>query len=162
MTQLVIGIDVGLSGALAAINADGLVGVSEMPTMAKGAGTGRVKREVNAAALAGILKGLCDGQRDEVLIVIERVASMPGQGVASMLSLGDSLGCVRGVVAALGLSLAWVTARQWKRHYGLGADKELARARAIELCPRVNLSRKKDHGLAEAILIARFGWQKLR
>lgn len=162
MTRLMIGIDVGLSGALSLISSAGLVSVADMPTMAKGAGHGRVKREVNAAGLASLLRNWTDGARDEVLVVVERVASMPGQGVASMLSLGDSVGTVRGVIAALGLPLAWVTAREWKRHYGLSADKELARARAIEFWPSIDFSRKKDHGRAESALIARYGWEQLR
>lgn len=162
MPRLVIGVDVGLSGALAALGSGGLVGVADMPVMARGAGAGRVKRQVDPAALAELLTGWADGGRDEVLVVVERVASMPGQGVASMLSLGDSLGCVRGIIAAKRYPLAWVTAREWKARYRLGADKELSRARAIELYPGADLAWKKDHGRAEAILIARYGWEALR
>ncbi|MDO8595931.1 MAG: hypothetical protein Q7R45_04825 [Sulfuricaulis sp.] len=163
MTHLVIGIDIGLSGALAAISASGLVAVIDMPTMAKGKGGGRVKNEVDPAALNRLLRewcGQCGG--DEVLVVIEQVSSMPGQGVAGMFSLGDSKGAVRGVVAARGYATTWVTASAWKRHFGLPPAKELARARAIQLYPEAALGRKKDHGKAEAILIARFGWETLR
>jgi crossover junction endodeoxyribonuclease RuvC len=162
MTTRVIGIDVGLSGAIAAVGEGGLVGCEDIPTMLKGAGGGKVKNEVNPAALSEILRRYCEGHGGDVLVVIEQVGSMPGQGVASMMSLGDSKGCIRGVVAARGLPIEWVSPVKWKKHYGIGADKELARAKAINLYPAASLVRKADHGRAEAILIARYGWDVLR
>lgn len=161
MTQIVIGIDPGLGGALACLSDKNAL-ISDMPTVARGAGTGRVKREVDAAGVAAILRGYTAGMRDDAIVVLERVAAMPGQGVASMLSIGDSLGTVRGVVAALGLPLVWVTSQKWKKHYGLGREKELARARAIQLYPTAELNLHKHHGRAEALLIARWGWEELR
>lgn len=162
MTSLVIGIDPGLSGALSLYGSTGLQAVVDMPTMARGKGAGRVKNEVNPAALNQLLREWVNGHSDDVLVVIERVASMPGQGVASMLSLGDTVGCIRGVVAARGYPVQWVTPQAWKKYYALPADKEYARARAIALHPDADLVRKKDHGRAEAILIARYGWECLR
>lgn len=70
-----------------------------------------------------------------MLVVLERVSSMPGQGVVGVFSLGDSFGCIRGVVAAKGLPLELVTAQAWKKRFGLTADKEQARAKAIQLYP---------------------------
>lgn len=162
MTSRVIGIDVGLSGALALLGESGLIDVQDMPTMLKGAGSGKVKNEVNPAALSEVLRAYADGHADDVLVVIEQVSSMPGQGVASMMSLGDSRGCVRGVVAARGYPIEWLSPVKWKKHYGIGSDKELARAKAINLYPGADLARKCDHGRAEAILIARYGWELLR
>jgi crossover junction endodeoxyribonuclease RuvC len=162
MTRQVIGCDPGLTGALARIDDGKLMEVVEIPTNAKGARTGTVKNEVNAAALSDLLREWSRDWPDDAMFVIERVGAMPGQGIASTMSLGDTIGCIRGVVAARGYPLHWVTPQRWKKHYGLQADKELARARAIELYPGVDLKRKKDHGKAEAILIARYGWEALR
>jgi crossover junction endodeoxyribonuclease RuvC len=49
----------------------------------------------------------------------------------------------------------------WKRHFRLGPDKEDARALALKRFPGVakNLSRKKDAGRAEALLMALW-WQE--
>lgn len=167
MTTLIIGIDPGLSGAMALMGAAGLLAVHDIPVMAKGKGAGKVKNEINAAGLNVLLKEWANGSADDVLVVIERVSSMPGQGVASMMSLGDTVGCIRGVVAARGYPVHWVTPQSWKKHFGLVAGKdvdgkELARAKAIQAYPEADLARKKDHNRAEAILIARYGWDCLR
>jgi crossover junction endodeoxyribonuclease RuvC len=92
------------------------------------------------------------------LAIIERVGAMPGQGVSSMFNFGAAYGTVIGVVAALKIPVHFVTPAKWKKHFGLPADKEAARARALQLWPaRAELfARKKDHGRAEAALIARF------
>ena len=42
----------------------------------------------------------------------------------------------------------------WKRTLGLGKDKEASRLKAIQLFPTADLRRKKDHGRAEALLLA--------
>ena len=47
----------------------------------------------------------------------------------------------------------------WKRALGLGKDKEQARLRAMQLFAGADLRRKKDHGRAEALLLAWYGWQ---
>lgn len=162
MTAYVVGVDPGLTGALALIGQPGLIAVADIPVMAKGAGAGRVKSEVNPAGLAQLLRDWLNGHFDDVMVVIERVSAMPGQGVAGVFSLGDTLGCIRGVACGLRLPIAFVSPQKWKKHYGLPADKELARARAIQLYPEAALSRKKDHGRSEAILLARYGWEVLR
>lgn len=92
------------------------------------------------------------------LAIIERVGAMPGQGVSSMFNFGQAYGAVIGVVAALKVPVHFVTPAKWKKHFGLSADKEQARAKALQLWPaRAELfSRKKDHGRVEAALLARF------
>ena len=133
-----------------------------MPIMAKGAGAGRVKNEVNAADLSALLRQWVSGNPDEVMCVLERVSSMPQQGVAGVFSLGDTMGCIRGVIAARGYPLTYVTPQRWKKYYGLASDKELARAKAIQLYPEADFGRKKDHNRAEAALLGRWGWETLR
>jgi hypothetical protein len=54
----------------------------------------------------------------------------------------------------------------WKRYFELGADKEEAIAKAEELYPSVDLipgqCKKKQDGLAEALLLARYGLEKMK
>jgi crossover junction endodeoxyribonuclease RuvC len=149
---LYLGIDPGLTGALALLNSDGsLHGVEDLPVMARG--KGRVKHEIDPAALARLLR---PHAADIELAVVEQVGSMPGQGVASVFSMGHSLGCIVGVVQALGIPLQLVAPAVWKRRAGISADKNLARSAAIRLWPAAPLDRIKSHGRAEALLLARF------
>lgn len=152
---LIVGIDPGITGALAAVTPNGsLQWVLDMPVRDAGK-KGRKANEVDGAGLARFLR-VHVADIDEVWI--EEVAAMPGQGVSSMFSLGDTRGCIRGVCEALGLSVQRVHPRTWKRSYGLDSDKEAARAYAIRLYPGCEaLDRKKDHGRAESILLARYG-----
>jgi len=154
--MLVVGIDVGLTGAVAIL---GDPPVShEMPTVALSK-TGFVKNTVDTYGLARCLHdyGVLGAP-----VFIERVNAFPGQGVSSMFSLGMSFGAVLGVCAALGLEVHLVEPRAWKKHFRLGPDKEQARGLASRLFPKVDLSRKKDHGRAEALLIARYGQEMTR
>jgi len=155
--RYVIGIDPGLTGALAVLDRvyDGKVVVADMPVMAKGIGK---KMQCNAAELAQL-----PGHYRPAQVWLEQVGAMPGQGVSSMFSFGESFGVIRGVVAALGVPLELVRPAAWKRRFGLlKADKDVARTRAIELYPLLPLSRKKDVGRADALLIARYGLEELR
>ena len=151
----IIGIDPGLTGAVARISIDGAE-VVDLPVMANGKGSSKVKNQVNASELARILDELASP--DGTIVFLERISSMPGQGVASMFSMGDTFGCIRGVCGALWLPTEVVTPQKWKKHFMLGADKEVVRARAIEAFPEQPLGRKKDHNRAEALLIAKYGW----
>lgn len=112
-----------------------------------------VAGQVDAATLAARLEQM----RPDVAI-IERVSAMPRQGVASTFKFGAAFGIIVGVVAALKIPAHFVAPGKWKRHFGLTADKELSRARALQFWPaRSDLfGRKKDHGRAEASLLARY------
>ena len=149
-----IAIDPGITGAVARISQGGAYEVHDLPVMAKGKGSSKVKNQVDPAGLRRLLEPY---YRDWETVCIERIASMPGQGVASMFSMGDTFGCIRGVCAAMGFRVEIITPQSWKKHYKLGKDKEVVRAKAIELFPDAPLSRKKDHNRAEALLIANYG-----
>jgi len=60
------------------------------------------------------------------------------------------------LVAGLVLALPYTPVRSvvWKKTFGLGKDKEQARLRAQQLFPAADLRRKRDHGRAEALLLA--------
>jgi crossover junction endodeoxyribonuclease RuvC len=145
-----IGVDPGLSGAVAIINGDSYF-VYDIPTMLKGSGT--VKYEINA-------KGMADIFRTHVasppMAAIERVNAMPGQGVASVFSLGDSFGSCRAVLACQNIPTLYITPITWKKYYKLTSDKEEARALAIKLFPNAELHLKKHIDRAEALLIANY------
>jgi len=153
--MLIIGIDPGISGAIAAVTPSGrLEWVQDMPVRDAGK-KNRKAHEIDGVALGRMLRvQLVDISE----VWIEEVSAMPGQGVSSMFGLGDSRGCIRGVCEALGLSVQRVHPRKWKKAYALNSDKDASRAHAVRLYPGCEaLQRKKDHGRAEAILLARYG-----
>lgn len=158
-----VGIDPGLTGAWAAIDSAGkVVRIDDIPTMASGGKGAKVQRQVNPAALAADLRSLMsDG--DAVMVALERTSAMPGQGVSSMFSMGDSYGAIRAAVAIKSLPCEHVSPQSWKRAMGLDSDKERCRAKAIQLFPDAAelLARKKDHNRAEALLLAEWLRRKL-
>lgn len=162
--MLIIGIDPGLTGAIAALAPNGLVALLDMPVMARSLGKASVSNQVNAAALAELLQGLAHGfDKNEILVLIERVAGMPKQAMGSTFSLGLTAGLIEGVVAARGYPHELITAPVWKKHFGIRAPKqpalakEQARTLAQRYYPKAELHLVKHHNRAEAILIARYG-----
>jgi len=153
---MIIGIDPGQTGAICKMVDNFVVDLKDMPTCAKLHGKGQ---EINAAELASIIMEMKSGyQRSEV--IIEQVGAMPGNGGTGMFGFGDSFGVIRGVCGALQLPIHRVRPNWWKKKAGLiGKEKDAARTMAIQLHPEVAdmLTRKKDTGRADAILIARFG-----
>jgi crossover junction endodeoxyribonuclease RuvC len=153
VTRFVIGIDPGLSGAIALIRDGAYAEVWDMPTM--GRGTGK-KQQVNSAEVARILR-----ECPPCPAYMELVGSMPGQGVSSMFNFGKAAGAVMGALAALQFPLVEVTPQRWKREFGLGGkDKDIARTYCQQLMPTAPLSLKKHVGRADALLIGLFGWKQ--
>jgi crossover junction endodeoxyribonuclease RuvC len=144
-----IGIDPGLSGAIAMIDHLGYR-VWDIPIMLKGSGS--VKNEINPAGMLDIMRYADFAS----VAALERVNAMPGQGVSSVFSLGDSFGCCRAVLACAYVPTFFVTPSMWKKHYGLTSDKEQARALAIKMFPKAELHLKKHIDRAEALLIAAY------
>ena len=153
-----IGIDPGLGGALGFIAHDlpESPWVVDMPVIAHGQGF--VKRAVDLPALAESLRLLT--VIGDPYATMEAVHAFPGQGSSSMFSLGMSFWGVAGVLAALGISLRLVEPREWKGAYGLDKDKQKSIELANRMFPAIALTRKKDHGRAEALLIAEYGRRK--
>lgn len=148
-----IGIDPGISGAIAIIHDHGGVTFHDMPTVTKLNGKGN---QVDAATLANVLREYAVAD----IAYLEQVGAMPGQGVTSMFSFGDSFGVIRGILAAVGIPYCLVRPQKWKKRAGLsGRDKDAARAVAMNLYPSASsgLSRKKDVGRADALLLAHYG-----
>jgi Holliday junction resolvasome RuvABC endonuclease subunit len=145
----IMGVDPGVSGAVAFLFPDDMDLVAiDLPV---------VDGQVNSVALAMAIFGM-----SPTMAVVEKVHSMPKQGVASTFKFGVAYGTILGIVSALKIPLHLVRPQQWKKEFGLGPDKEQARAMAIRLWPDEDrFAKKKDHGKAEAALIARYGLQIL-
>ncbi|MFZ2125384.1 MAG: hypothetical protein WAV01_02045 [Candidatus Saccharimonadales bacterium] len=158
-----VGIDPGLTGAIAAIDHNGkVVMVKDLTTNLSGGKTAKVKMQISAAALRDDCHELMQ-KYDVVMAAVERVTAMPGQGVAGVFSLGDTYGCIRAVLAVLIVPSEFPTPAVWKRAMSLDSDKERSRAMAIQLFPDSVefFRRKKDHNRAEALLLAEWLRRKM-
>ena len=145
-----IGIHPGLTGAIAKVQG-GNIEVWDMPTLEL-----RNKRFVNAPMLADLISSI---RTPECEVILERVSARPGQGVTSMFSFGTSCGIIQGIIAALHLPLTLVSPQEWRKKMGVPKGKDGSRQRVLELRPDLasRFSRKKDHGRADAVLMALYG-----
>jgi crossover junction endodeoxyribonuclease RuvC len=150
----VIGVDLGLDGAVATIGAGG-VEAAVTPTLA----AGRIgRRHYDAAAMARLLAG-----REVVLAVIEAVGAMPGQGLASTFGFGVGYGLWLGLLAALQIPHQAVTPQAWNKVIlaGTARDKAAAIAFASRRYPALSLlatprSSVAHDGIADAVCLAEY------
>ena len=142
-----VGIDPGITGALAWWNYGTVHQIVDMPVF-DGRVSGRDIKE---------WLGDCWGPD---VVYLEWTHPMPKNGSIASYSLGLNSGIVIGVVQALGIPLERVRPAAWKLAMGLrGKDKSASRGMATELFPEhaAMFRRVKDDGRAEAALIARYG-----
>jgi len=155
--MLIIGIDPGISGAICFFQNGEITDVIDMPSMADGK---KNKRQINSQQVFNeISERIINIPRKEIIVVIEQVSAMPGQGVTSMFNFGQSFGVLKGICSAMQLSMYFVRPAKWKKYYGLiKTEKDASRTKVIEIFPYISskLSKKKDSNKADAILIANF------
>lgn len=145
----VLGIDPGASGALAWIEDDQCVAMKDMPLKDK---------KVDGWQLRYFIEHYGPVE----YVVIEKVHSMPKQGVVSTFKFGMSYGAALGVTQALKLQILDVPPQTWKKYFDLtGKGKEASIDLALEKWPEAKdwLYRKKDHGRADAALMALWGME---
>ena len=173
--MIVIGIDPGITGALALLTSQGLQACVDLPTITRSSKRVRAKggemrdkvtNQVDAGTLGELLRDWTAGyDKNEIMVIIEKCQAMPGkikgsdkaQSSAGTFSLGLSAGLIEGAVATLRLPHQLVHPATWKAHFKVPKGKDAARSMAIRWYPSAPLSKKKDHNRAEAVLLARYG-----
>lgn len=87
--------------------------------------------------------------------VIEKVHSMPKNGVSSMFKFGQSYGFLRGLLVGLRIPFHEVTPQQWQKAMSCMSKgkKNVTKARAQQLWPNI----KFTHATADSMLIAEYG-----
>jgi len=151
--MIIIGVDPGISGAISVIENKKILEVYDTPTMIEGK---KNKKQINGAQVTNIIKERIKNEK-EVIVVVEHVNAMPGQGVTSMFNFGQSFGVIKGICAALNLPIYFVRPTKWKKYFNLiKTNKDASRTKVIEAYPEISnkLHRKKDCNRADAILIA--------
>ena len=151
--MIVVGIDPGISGAIAIITGPGEIELYDMPTISEKTSSG-LRHYVDSIELYHLLS-----LRHIDRAAIERVSARPGQGVASMFAFGRAYGECIGVLSALGAPFALIQPKQWQRIAAVEGGAEVkanARRRATELFPAYahHFAKVKHSGRADAALIA--------
>lgn len=141
----IVGIDPGLTGALAVMEAAPFATIQDLTPMPI------LDKKVQGNQVADILRAWKPD-----MVVIEDLHAMPRGAIASF-SLGWSCGVVTGVVQTLSYPFTRLRPNAWKMAVGLrGKDKNASRLLATELWPHWSDSFKlvRQDGNAEACLIA--------
>ena len=158
--MLIIGIDPGITGSICFLQNGKIIDVVEMPNMPEGK---KNKKQVNGAQIFyEISLRIKSLKKEDIKVIIEQVAAMPGQGVTSMFNFGQSFGILKGICSAMQLPMYFVRPAKWKKYFNLiNSEKDASRTKAIEIFPYFSdkLSKKKDSNKADAILIASFYYE---
>ena len=153
-----LGIDPGLSGAFVILGDHGELQFFDTPTATVKSGK-KLRHTMDCAQIVSVLMHEL-GRCAEVTVALERVAAMPGQGVSSMFNFGMGFGMWQGILAALQLPYTLVHSTSWKSKLmrDMGKEKGAAIVRAKQLYPMAagSLTRKKDDGRADALLLAHY------
>lgn len=136
-TNAYIGIDPGASGGIAIVC---------------GLGVSSWKMPETERDIYELIESLKVWSGDLSTAVIERVHSMPRQGVASTFKFGVGYGGLRMALIASGIPWHEVTPQRWQRDMSCltKGDKNVSKRKAQQLFP----SHKITHANADALLLA--------
>ena len=149
--KVYIGIDPGSKGGIAVISDDGIISLSLY----------------NSYEIADLLNNI-NNRYDNIMCTLEKVHSMPRDGVKQAFKFGENYGFVKGTLMALKIPFQEVLPQTWKKEYSLiSKTKQDSIKRCKELFPNVNLlptdrCKKESDGLAEALLICEYGRRKFK
>jgi crossover junction endodeoxyribonuclease RuvC len=144
----IIAFDPGQKGGIA-FSKDGKVVARSMPLAGK---------VLDLATISTIIK-----KASPDIAVIEKVGSMPGQGVASTFTFGTGYGQLQGLLAGLGIPFELVTPQAWKKLVlaGTPKDKDAAIAYCRRVFPDVPLimpgCRVAHDGIGDALCLMQYG-----
>jgi len=156
-----LGIDVGASGAAAALFPDGTVEICDLPVLMRESKKTKQKY-IDPHELYNLLndwKFLSYEKDWDTFVMIEHTQAMPRESARVAFSMGVARGTVLTAVALAKIPYEECLPTVWKRHFNLlKCDKEASRSAAIRLFPQAgdDLKRKLDHNRAEALLIAKY------
>jgi hypothetical protein len=168
--RLLLGIDPGVSGALAMLcAAEGRslaatpYGVLDMPVMRTGKGKSQ-RKEPDWHALFFLLSCLVreEARLGELHVIWECNQPFAADGKYGWRLNGLSTGYFRGWFLALGLPTTEIIASDWKPEFKLiGKTKDASRKEALRVWADAPCLRESDHNRAEALLISAYLWRTL-
>lgn len=159
----VIGVDPDVSGALALLKFDHSGSTSaevfDSPVVQVSVGKTR-RRRLDARSIVQLVQSI--DAPIGTTAYLEQSTPFPGDGKQGWWSGGFGYGIWIGILVASGFSVVPVPSNVWKKEFELAGSrtsKDDSRELAGQLFPDLTpmLKRKKDHGRAEALLIAAYG-----
>lgn len=160
--MIVVGIDPGYKGAIATISTNNSRPRKTIPMPIIKVGN---KNQIDENAVRDFLE-----RRHESIqhVFIEKVHSMPKQGVASTFAFGAGWGLLRGICVGLRLPYTLVHSTTWKKVIckDVPKGKDAGILVAKRLWPGICLlpttrSKKDSDGIADALCIAEYGRRTL-
>ncbi|KAL0459112.1 UNVERIFIED_CONTAM: Holliday junction resolvase MOC1, chloroplastic [Sesamum latifolium] len=159
VSDWVIGVDPDLSGALAVLKPDNSPQVYDSPHLKVLVGK-RIRKRLDVKSIVQLLQRI--DAPTGTTVYIEQSTPYPQDGKQGWWSGGFGYGLWIGILVASGYSVVPVPSLLWKNEFKLAGNrssKDDSRELATTLFPSMSsmLKRKKDHGRAEALLIAAYG-----
>lgn len=151
-----LGIDPGLSGAVAAIRDDGGIAFYDTPTGKSGGRTVYLPTSMNQI----LIIESTFSQVEKCYVALEKVHSLPRDGSVGSFSFGKGVGIWIGILTSLGIPYEEITPQRWTAAMldGMPKDKDSSRIKALQLYPQLaeELKLKKHHGRADSLLLATY------
>lgn len=155
-----IGIDIGLSGAIAFVDTDGGYRTFDMPIYIVTKGKA-IRRKIDEQGLVEIIKDitLC---MPNLIAYVEQQQAYHKQGVVSTFSLAYQFGFVKGVLQALGIRHETVMPQRWQKEFNIVRSKDTKNAsyeKVSSLFPKATTKTKRGRikdGNCDALLIAEY------
>lgn len=137
--ELYLGVDPGKSGAIAVLTQNGSVACV-------------VRLDQTEHDIVDSVRQVVAEQR--CCAMLERVSSMPGQGLSSTFKFGQSYGFLRGLLVSLRIPFEDVTPATWQGYLKCRSkgDKNVTKAAAQRKWP----GEKIIHATADSLLIAEY------
>lgn len=151
--MIFIGIDPGLEGAIAVLIDGQSPQVIDVPVVSVGK-----KKDYQPVSMTMLLQPYQTIAQAKVMVGLEYVHAMPKNGSIGNFSMGRSSGLWEGILASMRFPYVKILPQRWKKAMLDGMPKEKGSSILVakRLFPEVDLSRKKDHGRADALLIAAY------
>lgn len=151
MNVAYIGVDPGVSGGWAVVDAAGSV----VLTMKMGDGPSEIAQQPQTCKERVLL--VC-GSVYDLRAVVERVHSSPQMGVASAFTFGKNVGAILAALTAHRIPVDEVPPKTWQKVMGVvypqgrPRDKNVTKRRAQQVFPSLTVT----HAIADALLLAEF------
>ncbi len=161
-----IGIDPGLTGAIAVLDEDGqMLDAIRTPIITA---SGKGKSEYDLPAMVQTLAFWQSAVGGGIhLVTLEQVSAMPHDGVTSAFRFGVGVGLWRGILIGMQIPVMQAKPQAWQREALAGRPKggmvkTSSVAAAQERWPSIPIKFKRDWGMADAAHIAEFGRRQHR